>query len=142
VHFLGHVPYTTYLNVLQVSTVHIHLTYPFVPSWSLLETMAAGCLVVGSATPPVLEWLRHAENGLAVDFFSVTQICDRVEEVLDHPDRMQALRAAARATAVDTLDLRTRILPRWTALLEALCAREWPPQQPPVNGLATQLGLR
>ena len=52
VHFLGQIPYTTYLNVLQVSSVHIHLTYPFVPSWSLLETMAAGCLVIGSATAP------------------------------------------------------------------------------------------
>jgi glycosyltransferase involved in cell wall biosynthesis len=142
VHFLGQVPYTTYLNVLQVSAVHIHLTYPFVPSWSLLETMAAGCLVIGSATPPVLEWLRHGENGLTVEFFSVTEICDRVDEVLEHDDRMQSLRAAARATAVDKLDLRMRILPRWTALLETLRERAWPPEQPPVNGLAMQLGLR
>jgi len=142
VHFLGSVPYTTYLNVLQVSTVHVHLTYPFVPSWSLLETLSAGCLVVGSATPPVLEWLQDGKNGLVVDFFSVGEICDRVEEVLEHHDRMQSLRLAARAFAVGKLDLRTRILPRWTALLESLCEGKWPVQEPPVNGLATRLGLR
>jgi glycosyltransferase involved in cell wall biosynthesis len=142
VHFLGQVPYTTYLNVLQVSAVHIYLTYPFVTSWSLLETMAAGCLVIGSATPPVLEWLRHGENGLAVDFFSVAGICDRVDQVLDHSDRMQSLRTAARATAVDRLDLRTQILPRWSALLDTLRERAWPAEQPPVDGLATRLGLR
>lgn len=142
VHFLGHVPYTTYLNVLQVSTVHVHLTYPFVPSWSLLETMSAGCLVIGSATPPVLEWLQDGENGLVVDFFSIADLCDRVEEALEDRDRMQSLRLAARDTAVGKLDLRTRILPRWTALLERLCERKWPPQQPPVTGLATRLGLR
>jgi glycosyltransferase involved in cell wall biosynthesis len=142
VHFLGSVPYTTYLNVLQISAVHVHLTYPFVPSWSLLETMSAGCLVIGSATPPVLEWLRDGENGLVVDFFSMTALCDRVEEALEHRDRMQLLRLAARATAVDKLDLRMQILPRWTKLLEALCERDWPPQQPPVDGLATQLDLR
>src|SRR5579863_6231523 len=71
VHFLGQVSYESYLNVLQVSAVHIHLTYPFVLSWSFLEAMSAGCAVIGSATAPVLEVLRDRENGLAVDFFAI-----------------------------------------------------------------------
>jgi glycosyltransferase involved in cell wall biosynthesis len=137
VHFLGQVPYTTYLNVLQISTVHIYLTYPFVLSWSFLEAMSAGCAVVASATAPVLEVVRERENGLLVDFFSTAQICDRVDEVLDHPDRMRSMRQAARATVVDRFDTSHVLLPRWEALLNELIERRFPVEQPPDQGLAT-----
>jgi len=120
VHFLGQVDYATYLNVLQVSSVHVYLTYPFVLSWSFIEAMACGCLVVGSATAPVLEVLQDRVNGLAVDFFSSKALAGRIEEVLDHPDRMQSLRDAARKTAVSRFDLKRRQLPRWNKLIADL----------------------
>lgn len=47
VHFLRKVPYPTFLSHLQVSNVHVYLTYPFVYSCSMLEAMPAGCLVIG-----------------------------------------------------------------------------------------------
>ena len=127
VHFLGQIPYAAYLNLLQVSAVHVYLTYPFVLSWSFIEALAAGCLVIGSATPPVLEVLRDRENGLIVDFFSAQELADRIDEVLDHPDRMQALRDAARRTAVENFALKTRQLPRWVGLIDDLLAGQRPP---------------
>ena len=129
-HFLGKLEYADYVRLLQISSVHVYLTYPFILSWSCIEAMASGCLVVGSATPPVLEVLQDRVNGLTVDFFSPGQIADRVDEVLDHPDRMQALRKAARKTAVDRFDLKKRILPRWQALFDDMIAGRRPPLDP------------
>jgi glycosyltransferase involved in cell wall biosynthesis len=74
VHFLGKVPYETYKKVLQVSAVHVYLTYPFVLSWSLLEAMATGCLIVGSDTAPVREVIRDGANGVLVGFFDKDEV--------------------------------------------------------------------
>jgi glycosyltransferase involved in cell wall biosynthesis len=142
VHFLGHVSYELYLNLLQISTVHVYLTYPFVLSWSFIEAMAAGCLIVGSATAPVLEVLEDGVNGLTTDFFSSEDLAERVAQVLEHPDRMQALRDAARATAVTEFDLSTRILPQWVDLIGDLTNGIEPPAQPVSAGLATRAQLR
>lgn len=104
-HFIGSVPYDTFLKVIKVSQAHIYLTYPFVLSWSMLESMSAGCLVIGSRTPPVEEVIVDRENGLLVDFFSPEEVADRVDEVFAAPDRMAELRQRARATVLERYDL-------------------------------------
>ena len=105
VHFTGLLPYPQYLKVLQASDVHVYLTYPFVLSWSMLESMSVGCLVLGSQTPPVEEVIQDGVNGLLVDFFDVERIVARMIEVLEHPDKMQEIRARARQTVVDKYNL-------------------------------------
>lgn len=117
VHFLGRVPYPTFLTVLQISRVHIYLTYPFVLSWSVLEAMSAGCLVVGSKTPPVEEVLRQGENGLLVDFFDVSGIADCVVDALANPEAYRAIRERARRSVIDGYDLQTIALPAQLRLL-------------------------
>jgi len=120
VHFVGMLEYHDYLNLLQVSSVHVYLTYPFVLSWSFIEAMACGCLIVGSRTPPVLEVLQNGRNGLTVDFFAPKALANRIETALEHPQRMQALRDAARNTAVEHFDLKKVLLPRWNKLFADL----------------------
>ncbi len=116
------VPYSQFLALLRVSAVHVYLTYPFVLSWSMLEAMAAGCVIVGSATPPVEEVIVDGENGLLVDFFAPKEIADRVGAVLEHPDRMAKVRAGARQTIIERYDLRRICLPRHLKLMQNLMA--------------------
>ena len=126
VHFIGQLPHANYINVLQVSSAHFYLTYPFVLSWSFIEALACGCAVIGSSTPPVREVLKDRVNGLLVDFFSTEEIADRVDEILDHPDRMQKMRLAARKTAVEGFDFKRCQLPHWKRLLRQLIDGETP----------------
>jgi glycosyltransferase involved in cell wall biosynthesis len=124
VHFLGKIPYTSFAKVLQISRVHVYLTYPFVLSWSMLEAMAAGCLVVGSRTQPVEEIVQHAGNGLLVNFFSPDEVADRVIDALEDNHSFASLRQNARQTIVDRFDLRTICLPAQLRLLNMLVPRE------------------
>ncbi len=117
VHFLGRVPYPIFLRVLQVSAVHVYLTYPFVLSWSLLEAMSAGCLVVASNTAPVRELIRNEENGLLTDFFDTDGLAQRVIQALARRGAPDPLRATARQDVIDGFDLNTRCLPAAVALV-------------------------
>lgn len=98
VHFLGRLPYDAYLDVLAVGSVHAYLTYPFVLSWSCLEAMAMGAVVVGSDTGPVREVIRDGENGLLTDFFDFRALAAKLVAVLDAPPRFERLRRAAIAS--------------------------------------------
>lgn len=109
-HFTGSLPYSQYLQVIRASSVHVYLTRPFVLSWSMLEVMSTGGLVLGSKTPPVEEVIEDGVNGLLVDFFAIDRIVERIEEVLDHPDKMANLRVKARETIQEKYDL-SRLLP-------------------------------
>ena len=118
VHFVSRVPYTTLIDLLRISAAHVYLTVPFVLSWSMLEAMSVGALVIGSDTAPVREVIEHERNGLLVDFFKPEQIAQTVCEALAHPERFMHLREAARATVVQRYDFHTHALPQYMALIE------------------------
>lgn len=111
VHFTGLLPYPEYLQVLQASSAHLYLTRPFVLSWSMLEALSVGCLVVGSNTAPVTEMIQDGVNGLLVDFFDTQAICDRIEYALDNPTQMVSIRHQARETILERYDL-AQLLPQ------------------------------
>lgn len=120
VHFLGNLPYQHFIPLLQLSTVHVYLTYPFVLSWSLLEAMSAGCAIVASNTAPLREAITEDQTGRLVDFFDVPGLVQAVCALLDDPAARERLGRNARAFAQAHYDLRSVCLPRQLEWVRAL----------------------
>ena len=120
VHFLGHIPYQHFIPLLQLSTVHVYLTYPFVLSWSLLEAMSVGCAIVASDTQPLREAVRQDETGRLVDFFDVPCLANEVCALLDDPAARARLGANARAFAQANYDLKAVCLPKQLQWVQGL----------------------
>ena len=112
VHFMGRVPYAQFLSMMQVSTAHVYLTYPFVLSWSLIEAMSAGCAILASDTRPVREVITEGETGLLTDFFDPKALAERLDSLLDDPQTRARLGENARAFARENYDLQKICLPR------------------------------
>lgn len=104
-HFIGELSFNEFVNFLQISSVHVYLTYPYILSWSMLNAMSTGCCVVASNTQPVLEVIQDNQNGLLFDFFNIDQQVEKIEYALDNKDKMQTIRANARQTILDRYDL-------------------------------------
>ena len=120
VHFLGHIQYQHFIALLQLSTVHVYLTYPFVLSWSLLEAMSVGCAIVASDTQPLREAIAHNDTGRLVNFFDVAGLVNEVCALLDDPTARAKLGANARAFAQDNYDLKTVCLPKQLQWVQGL----------------------
>lgn len=112
VHYLGRVPYGRFLAMMQVSRLHIYLTYPFVLSWSLLEAMSAGTAILASDTSPVLEVVEDDVNGRLTDFFDTDMLVSKAIALLDDADARARLGENARRYVVQNYDLKSICLPR------------------------------
>jgi len=122
VHFLGTIPYESFIPLLQLSTVHVYLTYPFVLSWSLLEAMSVGCTIVASDTQPLREAIAHDKTGRLVDFFDHQALAKEICQLLDNAKLRAKLGKNARAFAIKHYDLQTICLPNQLAWVNQLSA--------------------
>lgn len=120
VFFVPHLPHPQFISLLQVSTVHVYLTYPFVLSWSLLEAMSAGCAIVGSDTEPVREFIQDQENGLLTPFFDTDRLVENVLTLLDKPELREKMGTAARKKIQFFYDLKSVCLPRLVNWVDSL----------------------
>ncbi|WP_073254181.1 glycosyltransferase family 4 protein [Shimia gijangensis] len=120
VHFLGRIPYETYLSMMQISRAHVYLTYPFVLSWSLIEAMAIGAPIVASDTPPVTEVISHGDTGRLFPFFDQDRMVDEICTVLSDSDMRDALATSSRKVAISRYDLKDVCLPKQLEWIDRL----------------------
>ncbi len=119
VHFTGKLPYARYLSLLRVSTAHVYLTVPFVLSWSFVEAMASGCVLIASDTAPVKEFIDPGQNGYLVPMYNPSAIAETVVNLLVSRTSHLRLRKGARDTVLDRYAL-SRCLPQQIKLIERL----------------------
>ena len=104
VHFVGSLDRGSYLKLLQVSSAHVYLTYPFVLSWSLLDAMATECEIIASDTTPVREVIEDGGNGVLVPFHDRPALVQAVVDALANRALTSKLGAAARQTVSERFD--------------------------------------
>ncbi len=93
--FTGRLPQPELGKLLATGDLHIYLTVPFVLSWSMMDALSCGAVVLASGTAPVQEMIRHGENGLLFNFFDTDELADKAIEVLKDPAAFRPLGRAA-----------------------------------------------
>ncbi len=123
VHFVGPIAYDLMVQALNLGRAHVHFTYPFVLSWSLIDAMACGALILGSDTAPVRDAVEDGVNGRLLNFFDAEGLARAMTEAVSEPERFAPLRAAARATAVERYDQTRLCRPEWMRLIDETLAK-------------------
>jgi glycosyltransferase involved in cell wall biosynthesis len=124
--FVGKLPQAQLARVLALSDLHVYLTVPFFTSWSPLEAMASGCVVLGSDTACVTEYLRDGHNGLVCDFFDEEGMARKAVDVLRDPAAYRPLGEAARRTIEQEYSI-DATLPRIKAMFERVASKRREP---------------
>jgi glycosyltransferase involved in cell wall biosynthesis len=120
--FTGLVPPRQLARLLSLSDLHIYLTVPFVLSWSLFDSLACGCTVLGSATDPVKELITHEKTGLLADFYDVDGLAEQALRVLRDPQAHRALGQAGTALIQEKYTL-AKCLPQMLALYQSVLGK-------------------
>lgn len=119
--FVGRVDEAALAGLLSVSDLHIYLTVPFITSWSMLDAMSCGCVVLASDQACTREYITHGRNGLLCGFFDDEGIAEAAVRVLRDPAAHQPLGEAARATIEEKYSVDV-CLPRIKAMFEEVAA--------------------
>lgn len=123
IHFVGGLPFNEYVKLLQISSAHVYLTYPFVLSWSLLDAMSCECPIIASSTEPVKEFIQDGKNGLLFDFYNIEEQVSKIDYALDNKESILPLRKEARKTIVDNYALKN-LLPQHIENIKSLAKKK------------------
>jgi glycosyltransferase involved in cell wall biosynthesis len=107
--FLGQVSPEELAEVLCLSDLHIYLTVPFVLSWSLLNALACGCVVLASDVAPVREVIEPGRTGLVEPLLDTERLAETALRVLDDPGAFRPLGQAGRALMEERYSLEVAV---------------------------------
>lgn len=119
--FLNLIPPRELARLLSLTDLHMYLTVPFVLSWSMMDAMSCGAVVLASDTAPVREMIRGGENGLLADFFSPEEFARQALEVLREPEKFCGLGEAAERVIEKEYSL-DAVMPRMVGMYEEAVA--------------------
>lgn len=120
--FTGRVPEDDLAQILSIGDLHIYLTEPFIASWSLVDAMSCGAVVLASDQTCVREYIRPGENGLLRDFFDVEGLAAQAVEVLKDPQQFRSLSLAAQETVQQRYSVDVA-MPKLKAFFERVAAK-------------------
>jgi glycosyltransferase involved in cell wall biosynthesis len=104
-------------RVLAATDLHIYFTVPFVLSWSMMNAMSCGAVVLGSSTAPVKEMITDGQTGLLADFFDTEAMATRAVGVLKDPAASRPIGRAAEAMIAEKYSLEA-VLPNMIRMYE------------------------
>jgi len=119
--FVGRISPLDLGKLMATTDLHIYLTVPFVLSWSMMDALSCGAVVLGSATAPVKEMIRDGENGLIADFFDADALAAKAIEALKDLAGARAMGRAAERMIVEKYSLEA-VLPRMMELYQRTAA--------------------
>jgi glycosyltransferase involved in cell wall biosynthesis len=119
---LGSVDPGVVAELLAQSDLHVYPSRPFVVSRSLLEAMAAECVVLAADSAPVREFIAHEHTGLLVEADDADAWERHALAVLDDATTYRPLAAAA-AELVQGQYGQDVVLPRLAETLNELTVR-------------------
>jgi glycosyltransferase involved in cell wall biosynthesis len=119
--FLGGADATVVAEVLAASDLHVYASRPYVVSRSLVEALAAGCVVLAADSEPVREFVAHGQTGLLVPPEDADAWERQARAVLHDPAGHRPLGAAAAALARERY-ARDVTLPALAARFDRLAA--------------------
>lgn len=119
VHAIGKIEHSLLREIYRITRVHVYLTYPFVLSWSMLEAMSCGALIIASETSPVQEVISNEQNGILVNFHSPDKLAEKIIDALAKPEKYLHIRKNARITIKDKYELKGCIV-KQLSLIDAV----------------------
>lgn len=114
--FRGSVSSAEVLDVYRRSDLHVHFTIVN-PSWSLLEAMSCGCVVLASDSEILREFTSVAATCYTANHDDYVNTAKKVVSILNTPDA--PIRANARQFVVDNFNA-SNAETKWKTLITAL----------------------
>jgi glycosyltransferase involved in cell wall biosynthesis len=115
--FLGKIKHEELKALYKISKINIYITMPFPLSWSMLESMAATCMVVASNTGPVKEIIQNRDNGVLFEYGNIPELIKIVQYYVNNESQRIKIAKNGEKYIKENYDFEKIIFPKYKKLL-------------------------